>query len=621
MADRPEVVRGHPDELPEDLPFLKRPEGDPTPFDRELLAEGLRSGRNKQTAQQSLFSDAALAEEQSPAIEAARRSLSQAPDKHKTLTRPGKDILPEIDPARRRDVIFDLWARAVMERFCKICAVTQEVSIMAAQNGLFDEAMLTELTQGLPSHGQPPVQGAVAEWIRANDAGDPTTREAGVLWKAYTEKVEAFSAYVTASADKTQPPDAEGRITIKPADVDEVKRQRDQVQTLLKQFLSIVQHWHTERTATKSAAEYPCNTTQEIAALNYGLSDGKSKRYYRFDEQAKSATHQRPNSPHYLTIGLTSDELKDGHNIRTLENLIERQDVDAVFTVYYILGLLIPENPLPVNAAPAVWVSIDDIIKKIGWEPRSAKEREEARQKIHSYLVFVSRASVTGVRRGLARDPDTRQNLQTRIDAPLWSFGARERAIQPSLLESYETPLKVELLVSREWLPFLTDPRLKQFLPFGERVAVIAPDQPRGAWARVIGITLLHFWRRNPRETIERLRFPTRRELITAYTPKTAPAMEILTGKNPIRALQYWEQALEQLVEQNILAWEGEAKTPNATERPRKNWQDDWLDETVILIPHPDVLAHLAPIQRALPPLKPTNLTAKPRRKKTKKQE
>ena len=45
-------------------------------------------------------------------------------------------------------------------------------------------------------------------------------------------------------------------------------------------------------------------------------------------------------------------------------------------------------------------------------------------------------------------------------------------------------------------------PDTAQFLPLGEVLGAIPGGKPAGAWARVIGLALSNFWRRQPRETI-----------------------------------------------------------------------------------------------------------------------
>jgi len=114
-------------------------------------------------------------------------------------------------------------------------------------------------------------------------------------------------------------------------------------------------------------------------------------------------------------------------------------------------------------------------------------------------------------------------------------------------------------------------------------LAEIPAAQPSGAWARVIGLALANFWARNPHGGI----LPTRRELLTRYTPRgNAIPTDILKGDTPGRAVEYWHNALQELVKRGYLAQRGEAtltlkqiKAP----LPRYEWQDKWLDGTVDL--------------------------------------
>jgi len=363
--------------------------------------------------------------------------------------------------------------------------------------------------------------------------------------------------------------------------------------------------------APNTSDAYPVFTMQEIDAPASALAAGKSGKFYQNNAQARTRTFQRPKTSHYMEW-----ELDDGEDLAMLEKLTSEGDADGILTMYYALRLLTPTEPIAANVAPAVWIDLDDVISKIGWSPRSATERQEMRGQIYNYLKIIDRGKVRGVRSGLKIDPDTRKTMDTRIDAAIWRLGATESDAQPSLL--YDVPRSVELLLSREWIPFLTDPRLVQFLPMGELLGSIPANQPRGAWARVIGVEIANFWRRNPRETKDRTMFPTRRELLTRYIPKKAPLDEILKSDNPAHARDYWKEALKLLVIEGFLANEGEAKKPNATEMPRYRWADAWLDERVKLYPGAKMAPAIAERAQRLPAIKARDLTAKPRKTRSK---
>jgi hypothetical protein len=151
-------------------------------------------------------------------------------------------------------------------------------------------------------------------------------------------------------------------------------------------------------------------------------------------------------------------------------------------------------------------------------------------------------------------------------------------------------PRRVEIVVSPTWTHLTSHGSLAQYLPFGEVLGSIPGSKPSGAWARVIGLALAGFWRRHPREALDGSLLPTRRELLTRYTPLNAPPGAVLDGNDPRRAVEYWRGALALLVEKGLVTKRGEAD--RSAEQmchglPRYAWQDPWLVEHVDLVPGP----------------------------------
>jgi hypothetical protein len=190
--------------------------------------------------------------------------------------------------------------------------------------------------------------------------------------------------------------------------------------------------------------------------------------------------------------------------------------------------------------------------------------------------------------------------------------------VQPSLLPAYEVPLRVELMITREWVRLLTHSGLAQYLPLGELLGAIPGDQASGAWARCIGLALVNLWRRQPKAIMAGTLRPTRHELLDHYLPKTALPEEILSSTNPFRARKYWSQALGILCENGFLAPEGEVITAREAAKrgsvSRQGWKRDWLQEEVYLRPGPKMLLHVQTTEKALGHIKPRDLRAPNRR-------
>ena len=373
-----------------------------------------------------------------------------------------------------------------------------------------------------------------------------------------------------------------------------------------------------EALAVAHADDYLVHTSQESAVLLMSMCDGKSGRNWNTDEQAGTHTYYRQGLPHRIQLKLEETERGGDPSLgmAALEAMMHSTDADGTFTVLYVSRLLAPPDPLPRNALASDWIELDDVISKIGWDPRSTKQRQEMRRRVWDYLRFCARANILGNRTGVYRDPTSGEEISTRIEGPIWSFMKEERPVQPSLWAEEEVPLRVQIAVSREWTKLTTTSSLAQFLPSGELLGSIAPDKPTGAWARVIGLALLSLWRRKPRETIDGTIKPTRFELLSAHPPKVAPLEEVLNSNNPRRALDYWHGALTILVEKGVLDNSGEAAIlPSQVVLPRKGWTGAWCDERVSLVPGSALKTSVERCANNLPILEPRDLGAPPRKR------
>ena len=370
--------------------------------------------------------------------------------------------------------------------------------------------------------------------------------------------------------------------------------------------------------SARSAEDYVIQTSQEAAILLASICDGRLGKEWSSDTQAGTRTYEKQGSTHAVQLRLTEDERRAGLETPALEEMTKLLDADGTFAVLYVSRLLAPPSPLPANAFAGGWVDLDDVMKKIGWDPRSTAERSECRRIVWNYLRFCARANLMGRRNSTYRDPLTKQEIPTSIDGPIWRFMKEERPIQPSLFGEEEVPVRVQIAVSPEWTRLSTSPALAQFLPMGELLGAIRPDKPSGAWARAVGLSLAGFWRRQPRAALDGSIKPTRRELLTAYTPKIAPPEEIFASKNPRRALEYWRGALQILVEEGFIAKSGEATRTEqqmVSHLPRKGWWEVWINESIELHPGPAMETAVRRCAENLPVLKPQNFKTLPRKR------
>jgi hypothetical protein len=368
-----------------------------------------------------------------------------------------------------------------------------------------------------------------------------------------------------------------------------------------------------------SAAEFSFHTSQEFNALSLAQCDGKTFTSYMMNEQAGAIIHERAGSPHRIRMELTDDERAAGLALGYLESLARAQDADAVLATAYILGVLAPPPHLPPRPYAGGWINFDDVLNKIGWIPRNTKDRRDLHGKIWNFVKFGERAQIIGKRSGAKYKDAEGNEIDTTIHGAAWRVMKTETPDPPALYAALETPVRAEIVVSKELTALISHPKTAQYFQCANVVSAIPGGKPAGAWARVIGLALMSFWRRKPREFAAGSLKPTRRELLSHFAAKIAPYDEILASDNPRRAIDYWHGALQILADEGFIERTGEAAiTPKEMRDglPRKNWQAGWLDQSINI----EVGAKTKPafeiVLNALPALKARDLKKKPRAKK-----
>jgi hypothetical protein len=357
--------------------------------------------------------------------------------------------------------------------------------------------------------------------------------------------------------------------------------------------------------ASRESPDYFINTAPEMDALERAAADGKhGLNYQQVTYPGEGILHSIPGASHSVFLQLTPEEALSGLTTSILGTFVSEQDADAALAFLYIARLLAPPMAnLPQDYSGA-WVDVDDVISKIGWAARNAEHRLELRRRVYQFLLFGARAEVVGARRSTYKDRQTGEVIDTVIQSALWHIHDRELPAQKSLFPTSEIPVRVEVVISRQWAKLLTSPQTAQYLPMGEILGAIPGSKASGAWARVVGLALASFWRRNPRESTAGTLKPTRRELLERYPPKTGTVEAILSSTKPIRAVEYWCGAMAILVETGLLENVGEAVVSFEDQKarmPRQGWADGWLNELVDLRPGPLLKDAVAGRVAALP--------------------
>jgi hypothetical protein len=238
-------------------------------------------------------------------------------------------------------------------------------------------------------------------------------------------------------------------------------------------------------------------------------------------------------------------------------------------------------------------------------------------KRLLEFVRFGERAQIIGKRRGVYKDKTSGKEINTDIHGAAWRIMKNENPSQASLYSEYDVPVRIQIALSQELAALITAPQTAQYLPMGEVLGAIPGNKPSGAWARVIGLALASFWRRQPQSALTGEIKPTRRELITHFPPKVAPVDEIFERQNGARAIEYWCDALHLLVDSELLADVGETRRSAEDIRaalPLRDWKRAWLDENVSLIPGTDMRAHIEGRIKALPVPAPKRKRGRPKK-------
>lgn len=320
---------------------------------------------------------------------------------------------------------------------------------------------------------------------------------------------------------------------------------------------------------------YPVQSSQEWTAVMQAMADSRYGRYLTPNEQAGTLRHQRPGAPYFTEAKLLDSEREAGYGIELLKAATQQLDLDAGYVVLYISRLLAPPSQLQPNTAAVGWVDLDDVARMtLGGYAPGPKELAERREKVWNAIRFGARWFVVGNRSIPYMDKQTGQKIDTELHTSLWQVMSRQEPVQPALFPSDAVPLRVELVVSREWTELTTRSDTAQFLAFGEVLGSIPGGQASGAWARSLGMAYMVWARTKMADALGGKPTLTRRQLLDQFPAKTAPYDKLLGTTHAKRIHEYWRTAEDMLKDRELIQFptEREPKPSGA-----KAWQQ-WLD-------------------------------------------
>jgi hypothetical protein len=330
--------------------------------------------------------------------------------------------------------------------------------------------------------------------------------------------------------------------------------------------------------------QIPQYTFMEARNLAVAIADGPTRQNWRERLDEATLEHVMPKQPVKVRLaGMDTvngpDDLRETY--RAMSAQLRAFDLSTVLLLHVAIELVLSNPGKP--------VLVDDLIRAVGWSPRSSAERTAMREQIWEWVQAFDAMAVHGRRPGVYVDPVTKKSLDlTSEDALVRVIGKRFEAGRPGA-----PPVEITL-VAGPWLDaFRGNSGVLQHFGDIRKIAEIAGGKPSGAWARSIGLALNQLWREraNRAEVLpvesgigDRLSqrftamFPpfTRLELLNMF--RAEPWVEdVLAGDKPGRAREYWDGAIRKLRSAGVIGHY--AETPSRLTGRRKGWQETWLHE------------------------------------------
>ena len=314
-------------------------------------------------------------------------------------------------------------------------------------------------------------------------------------------------------------------------------------------------------------------TYPELALIGQAAADGPTLANWREAPGGGALVHTRKKAGLQVRFAPSlggdrwADPLPGAVSADLFTILSANGGLDSVFLAQVVADLAIGhehEN-----------VSLDDLGRLIGRDPRSTKDREAMRRDLWERLKFLDGITIHGARRGTYRDPSTRRQIPIESRDALFLISGAMWPEQGTL-DGSAVPLKVKFGAGPLIAQFRGRPEV--LTTFGEyrRLAAIPAAKVSGAWARSMGLALTQRWRERASYSGPQKKM-TRRYLLTQLPP--APTVdEVLSGHDPARARRYFTQALGRLRAAGVIA---AYREPDAKTLPRTGWANVWLGQTV----------------------------------------
>ena len=336
-------------------------------------------------------------------------------------------------------------------------------------------------------------------------------------------------------------------------------------------------YWQREAEEAKPKKTRPqgpaaVGTYPELAVIGFAAADGRTGDHWQEAPGGGALVHNRMKAGLQVRFQPSvggdrwADPVPGALPVDLFGILSAYGGLDAVFLAQVCADLAVEHEHEE--------VSLDDLGRLIGRDPRTTKDRQAMRRDLWGTLKFLDGITVWGARKGTYRDPSTRKEVPIESRDPLFLISGAMWPKQATL-DGTDVPLKVNFGAGPLLATYRGRPAV--LTTFGEyrRLAAIPGEKPSGAWARSMGLALTQRWRELA--SYGKRAKLTRRYLLAQFPPAPTAA-EVLAGHDPARARRYFTQALALLRTHGIIAAYSE---PDPTMLPRTGWGAVWLGQTV----------------------------------------
>ena len=297
-------------------------------------------------------------------------------------------------------------------------------------------------------------------------------------------------------------------------------------------------------------------TFREARNACVAIADGASQRRWQEIRGETALQHFMEGDPLSVKLSVGQSLAGLGHELTydDLRQELKLLDAQSVLLFHVLIGLALQEVH--------VTVELDDLIRAVGWLPHGRRERVEMRRRLFRTLTVFDSITVHGRRTGTYRDPVTKDVLDLTIVGKLIMLSELQFAEDNSA--QGEPPVVVTVTAGPFLDKFRGNNQVLQHFGNVRKLTELPTGKPSGAWALSIGLALNQLWREGAsrvedaavgdkgHKTVRYQRPFTRFQLLDMFRPE--PWVEdVLNSKNPMRAQQYWSEAISLLRKKNLV--------------------------------------------------------------------